>query len=286
MLVFIQFIHNGKEPIAARNTGESWNKGSHCRKFLRSSGSRLDENGRKIDGQIVFWGEWEPESRIVRRIEKPTKNGPHYIYEPYYLRPHSYEGLQNTDPFVFGDHFRYSWCQQPSHISLRSLEQGCVILFGSPTKEGFALDTVFVVLDYVKYMLNDYEALLRQVNETYMVVTTNPILKGKTSACHETCTSQADSRTYRSYRGATVDDDVNGMFSYFPCQAYTEDSLGFARPIIRMSTVKDSLPRGIKKTPCENLNQVKNLWDEVVRQVRKTCSLGVFAQMPREFKPN
>lgn len=286
MPIFIQFIHNGKEPIAARSTGESWNKGRHCRKFLRSSGSRLDENGRKVDGQTLFWGEWEPESRIVKRIEKPIKKGPNYIYEPYYLCPHSYEDLQNTDPFVFGDHFRYSWCQQPSHISLRSLEQGCVILFGSPTKEGFALDTVFVVLDYTKYMLNDYEALLRQIDETYRVVTMNPILKEKTSAYHETCTSQADSKVYRSYRGATTDDNVNGMFSFFPCQAYTEDSLGFARPIIQMPAVRDNLPRGIKITQCKNLDQVKNHWDEVIRQVTKTCSLGIFAEMPRKSKPD
>jgi len=220
-LTFVQFIHNGKEPITIKSTGESWNKGNHCRKFIRSRGLRLDENGRKIDGCVVFWGEWEPESKIVRKIEKPIKKGPNCIYEPYYLRPHSYGDLQNTDPFVFGDHFRYSWCQQPSHRSLRSLEQGCMILFGSPTKEGFALDTVFVVLDYVGYAMNDYEALLRQVDETYRVVTTNPILKGKTSACHKTCTSRANSKVYKSYRGATIDDSVNGMFSFFPCQAYT-----------------------------------------------------------------
>ena len=160
-----------------------------------------------------------------------------------------------------------------------------MVLFGSPTKEGFALDTVFVVLNYVEYTTSDHEALLRQVDETYRVVTLNPLLKGKACIHRGKCAMQDDAKVYRSYRGATVDERVNGMFSFFPCQTYTEDSLGFARPIIRMPAVTDSSPRGIKITSCRNLDEVKNRWEEVAEQVMKTCFLGVFAEMPLECKP-
>jgi len=54
--------------------------------------------------------------------------------------------LQNTDPFVFGGEFRYSWCLQPSRRSLRDLDMGSVILFGSRVNWKFVLDTVFVLI--------------------------------------------------------------------------------------------------------------------------------------------
>jgi len=277
----IQFIHNGREPKPDSETGISWNRGDHRRKFLKCNGTYLGQNERKIQGPMVFWGEWEPESRVVRRIEKPIENGPHYVYEPYYVHPSSYKELQNTDPFVFGNPFRYSYCQQPSRPSLRNLEKGSLILFGSPVKGRFALDTVFVVSDSISWSQDNVEALLQEAHETYRIVTVNPILEGKGSGFWKACARRIDSATYRFYCGATFNNPINEMFSFFPCQAYTEDSSGFARPTIQMSTITDTLPRGIKITKCKDVDEASSYWKEVVKQVTRTCSLGIFAEMPK-----
>ena len=55
--------------------------------------------------------------------------------------------LQNTDPFVFGESFLYTCCQQFKNnrpTQLRYLAPGSVILFGSHRGGRFLLDTVFV----------------------------------------------------------------------------------------------------------------------------------------------
>ena len=59
----------------------------------------------------MFWGEWEPPSEVVEEIDRPLENGPRYICRPYWIRPRSFRGLQNTDPFVF-DGFYCSICKQ------------------------------------------------------------------------------------------------------------------------------------------------------------------------------
>lgn len=283
MPCFIQFMHNGRESVPDSRTCRSWNRGDHRRKFLKCDGIRLDGNWRKLHGDILFWAEWEPESLVIKELKTPLKEGPRYIYRPFYIIPKSYKGRQNTDPFVYGREFRYSLCQQPSHPSLRNLERGSVILFGSRIDRKFALDTLFVVSDYVDYDPRNCKAVLQQVDETYKIVTMNPILEGKKVVCRRTCTQEINVTTCRSYRGATFDNKINGMFSFFPCQAYTEDSVGFARPTIRMSTISDNLTQGIKITKCDSLGDVSDYWREAVRQVTKTCALGIFAEMPPEF---
>jgi len=285
---FVQFMHPGLEAIPNRETTVSWNRGNHRRKFLKCSGIRLDENLRQPPGDIIFWGEWEPESEVIRRLENPLKEGPHYIYRPYYVIPKSYKGLQNTDPFVFGNAFRYSLCQQPSHPCLRNLEKGSVILFGSCIGGKFALDTVFVVSgDGVNYSPQNCDVLLQQVDETYRIVTMNPIRQME-NANNKACAGKTIPGKLTSYCGATFEkqEQVYGMFSFFPCQAYTDDSLGFARPIIQMPVISDKMTRGIKNTPCENQNDIRNYWEEVVEQVRENCSPGIFAETPRESKVN
>jgi len=110
---FVQFMHPGQEAIPDQETSISWNKGDHRRRFLKCSGIHLDKNWKQHYGEIMFWGEWEPESELVKRLEKPLKEGPCYIYRPSYVIPKSYKALQNTDPFVFGSVFRYSVFNNP-----------------------------------------------------------------------------------------------------------------------------------------------------------------------------
>jgi hypothetical protein len=109
-LCFVQFIHPGGEhrPDAGRFKG--WNRAPHKRKFLKNSGGYIRDD-KTEEGEIVFWGEWEPESEVVSEFYSPLLQGPRYVYRPYYVAPLSYEGLQNTDPFVFGRQFFYTGCQ-------------------------------------------------------------------------------------------------------------------------------------------------------------------------------
>ncbi len=227
---FVQFIHPGGEHAPDQGNVRTWNQGPHRRKFLTCPG--ITELDRR-EQELVFWGEWEPPSEVVEEIDRPLKNGPRYIYRPYWIRPHSFRGLQNTDPFVF-DGFYYSICKQTrstGRTQLRYLEPGSVILFGSHLRGEFVLDTVFVVKGHVDHTNRNYcEVLHGKVPEHYPTVALAPFYASRPRDAQ----SCADATELRLYFGATVDDPVDGMFSYFPCQAYRPRSRGFARPRIRL----------------------------------------------------
>jgi len=160
-----------------------------------------------------------------------------------------------------------------------------LILFGSHIGGGFALDTVFVVSgdDDVDYSPQDHVALLHQVDETYRIVTVEPALTQMGDVNSNTCTGKRVSVTLRSYLGATFDkrEQFDGMFSFFPCQVYTENSLGFARPTIRMSgLISDGQTQNIKNTECNSLGEIHSYWEKVVEQVTRKCFLGISANMP------
>jgi len=117
--------------------GKRWNRGLHKRKFLQVPGDYLTaRDGVRHSDDLVFWGEWEPESK-VSPITAPVLGGPRFVHLPYYVRPRTYSGdLQNTDPFVYGDQFLYTLCRQtkpihghPQPTFLRGLAPGSLILF-------------------------------------------------------------------------------------------------------------------------------------------------------------
>jgi|SRR5882724_2964268 len=100
-LCFVQFIHPGGEARPDSRAFKRWNRLPHKRKFIKQPGRYVTDNNIH-DGHVAFWGEWEPESRVVKEILNPIPNGPRYIYEPFYVEPASYQGLQNTDPSYLG----------------------------------------------------------------------------------------------------------------------------------------------------------------------------------------
>jgi hypothetical protein len=177
-LCFVQFIHPSGEHQPDGRRFKFWNRLDHQRKFLINDGRYLHA-GSLEEGEIAFWGEWEPESEVINTISNRLPHGPRYIYKPYYIVPKSYQGLQNTDPFVFGERFYYEGCQQRTKngpTQLRYLSRGSVILFGSCIdKSYFVLDTVFVVDDWVDHSRNNYRELLSNaVPEAYKDVTISP----------------------------------------------------------------------------------------------------------------
>ena len=84
---FVQLIHPGGEHEPDHGTMKLWNRGHHARKFLKAPGrfGTLPYTADQED-EIVFWGEWEPETRVVARYAVPVAGGPRYLYEPFYRR--------------------------------------------------------------------------------------------------------------------------------------------------------------------------------------------------------
>jgi hypothetical protein len=151
-LAFVQFPHPGAEhgPDPDDRTVKRWetDRTEHARKFMVSPGAWRDDPEAPIkQGEIVFWGEWEAAS-TVSAVPDPLRGGPHWLHRPFYegLADAPSNGIrQNTDPFVFGERFLYTYCRQPRNRKLRMLSDGSLILFGSKSKGRFVLDTAFVV---------------------------------------------------------------------------------------------------------------------------------------------
>jgi hypothetical protein len=138
----VQFFHPGGEHgYDCRRNGKyykEWNGGNHKRKYIISKGNYI-ENNSLHEGRLMFWGEWEPPS-LVEFLPPSIKKLPYEVYPEYlhypFLPPmkqipvYQRQMCQNTDPFVFGDKFKYSICLQDSFTGLRNLEDGSLILFG------------------------------------------------------------------------------------------------------------------------------------------------------------
>ncbi len=160
-LCVVQFIHPGGEhgPDPETPWLKRWNTGNHKRKFMRSSGRWLGDD-RPRDGELLFWGEWEPPSE-VETLQQWSPGYPKYLHYPFLEARTAFVNHQNTDPFVFGDQFLYTGCQQwrgkprGYPVQLRFLLPGSVILFGSASAGRFLLDTALVVRDYFDHSKAD-----------------------------------------------------------------------------------------------------------------------------------
>jgi hypothetical protein len=206
-------------------------------------------------------------------------------------------GFHNTDPFVSGDRFFYTGClQHTKHgpTQLRNLSRGSVILFGSkrPGRPEFTLDTVFVVADYVDHARRDYKRKLADiVSETYAAVTLAPWY-GETPGCKPAelnggCTTPESERSFRLYLGATLEDPVDGMFSFFPSVTGDRIGQGFARPAIRMpEVISPKMTQNKRLNPRQGIDEITPLWNEVVRQVAEQgLALGIHADLPKTIHP-
>ncbi len=285
-LVFVQFMHPGGEHKPDQGNLRTWNTGDHKRKFMVSEASYL-EAGTLRQGNVLFWGEWEAESEAVSRFAKPSGNLPEFVYRPFWRKPVSYNGIQNTDPFVFGHAISYSCCKQFTKVGptyLRHLSRGSVVLFGSHKAGQFVLDTVLVVDSWVEHDRERFWSdVADKLHPTYRDVTFAPIYGPKSTCGNQDEGSALIGASYRLYSGATVENPVNGMFSFFPCMKAEFDSGGFSRPSIRMAEVTDALKMGGRKNIVENTDDIRLLWDKVREQVESAgLLLGFAASMPPE----
>lgn len=290
---FVQFSHPQREH--GPTDGKTWHRReqSHMRKFMQLHGRwMIDVHGDQQTGDLHAWGEWEPESELITRLGPPAGDSlyprdlwPRYLWRPYYNPKDSYEGLHNTDPFIFGPFFLYSNCFQSSKPGLKRLDKGSVIAFGSGKKiDGewhWMLDTVFVVRDYKKYRLSHVLDDLKDcVPSTFLDVTGGPLCADATGGF--SCGPPREEQL-RLYRGATPDDPVDGMFSFFPASPARDDA-GFPRPFVDLSAEYFN-PRSFRSpsgfTCPRTLDELRDLWTSLANQVRKAgLVLGTYAELP------
>ena len=102
-------------------------------------------------------------------------------------------------------------------------------------------------------------------------------------AAYEHHADLPEGQSHRLYFGATPDNPVDGMFSFFPCLPYENDSRGFARPTISIpGYITPHLTQGKKMARDLDLVEVTNLWRAVMDQVEdQGLALGVHAETPR-----
>jgi hypothetical protein len=282
-LCFVQLLHPGGEHTPDELGVKRWNEGDHQRKFMRSGGRFLDSSRRAKRGKIVFWGEWEPDSRVLSEVEEPVPEGPRFVYEPYLPDPVPEGWRQNTDPFVFGDSFHYTGCLQHARLrrhrtkkgptQLRFLVHGSVVMFGSCIdRSKFVLDALLVVDRHIDHSRADYMSLRGLVSPSYFAATIDPWYTGKVPA----------SQSHRLYFGAMFDAPHEGIFSFFPCLPAAEAPHGFARPEIDLAeVVTPTMTQNKRLNPQPDLMHVRELWEKVASSVEEQgLRLGVFADTP------
>ena len=157
-----------------------------------------------------------------------------------------------------------------------------MIAFGSKVKHEpkWALDTVLVVRDSFPYdPLDPRKALEGKVPDAFLNVTGGPLtddpkVKG--------LADNREAQEFRLYRGATPNNPVCGMYSFFPAVTASSDS-GFPRPpIVGIEQINPRNWRTPKGHGQERtLNELSRLWDLLVAQVRKAdLVLGTRAELP------
>lgn len=273
-LAFVQFPHPGGEHRPKGRVME-WNRGPHARKFLKATGEYVLDGQLKA-GPLVFWGEWEPQSRVMRTFANGGPGYPRWLHEPYWEVPRHRLHLQNTDPLVFGDSFLYSNCRQARNRKLRELAPGSLVVFGSKHQREFVIDTVLVVGDEAEDFIGASASEVAGDDWVRSVVFDPLGMSPK--AAHQ---------QFRLYRGRTYAKAPPGPFSFVPCRPYSDADAGFPRPALRLpgGRINANLTRGAKATSA-SAAETRLLWEEIVDQVEEAgLALGVRLDPPPHAAP-
>ena len=245
---------------------------------MQLDGEWTDDANTRHSGVLWAWGEWEAPSELLRELSQPHSSGyPRYLWSPYFIElPGGYEGLHNTDPFIFGERMLYTNCKQSTFPVLRRLDRGSVIAFGSMKNYRWILDTVFVVADSVEYTAPEARiALADHASDVFLEVTAGPL------------TDNEETGLLRFYRGATPEYPVDGMFSFFPAMI-AGGSRGFERPDIYLPKAyfTETFRRGVKSSCDLAPSTLVGIWESLVEQVLNAgLVLGTHAALPERRVP-
>jgi hypothetical protein len=146
----------------------------------------------------------------------------------------------------------YTNCHQGVYRSLRELDEGSIIAFGSGLSGKFLLDTVIVVgKNKVVWTPGGREWTDLIDSEAYRIATIH-VLKDRQSP--ETV-----------YRGVTADES-DTLFSFVPCGRKP-----FARPSLPTleseGLISPGMTQGIKKTPLGSVEKSREVWKMIVDDV-------------------
>jgi hypothetical protein len=274
----VQFLHTAVEatPFHENDSIIPWNNlENHRRKFLNSFGKYISTEGKEIEDLLTFWGEWEPQSYITS-LKNDKKYFPKYLNTPF-LNPSVTYRTHNTDPNVFGKHFKYIVCKQAAfHNVLTDLPENSIILFGSSINREFCLDTVFVVSkNKINYNLSSIEELFpRDKRGTYYHASVNPMYDDtnyNSNIEEEDSCRIKDKTRYTFYESVdfTEKDDYHGMFSFVPSRiinAERESAYIFKQPKIDLDFIEPLQTQGINSMDC-SLSEILLYWNRIVQQV-------------------
>jgi hypothetical protein len=219
---------------------------------------------------LVFWGEWEPPSRVEQWWLKSGRL-PRFLHRPHWVVPGGDGYRQNTDPWIWGDQMIYSCCKQTADgraTAMQRLDRGSVICFGSKIDGAFCLDTVFVIASAELWAAADAEEM--DLDDAFRTCTASTIVSGERAAARAqpSCTP-AEPLPLVLYRGATYDDPVDGMFSFVPARLADADLVRFVRPSLE-------LPDDLLRPASQNfwgalralpIGEVRAAWERVGMQV-------------------
>ena len=243
----IQLAHPGKEwPNYSSSKGEfvkskigiSWNKDfnggirewnnldHHKRKFIFAKNAIYVDNleSKPKEGDITFWGEWEPHSNF-RVISSHTKDfhGPRMMHYPFFDDDYDGNKRHTTDPYIFGDNFWYTHCKQSPkkpNQNLKTLGANSIIIMGSERNEDkkFLVDTIFVIKKRFsqKEMNKNYKELpsLLVKSNLYMDKSHDLLFNKKNS-------------DFGFYKGKSYKD--NDIFSFVPAKVFNKNDIGHER---------------------------------------------------------
>ncbi len=219
---------------------------------MAQSGRYLDHAGSSMhEGTLAFWGEWEAECEVLRRLETQTQ--PRRLLRPYWTGRAESRELLNTDPMVFGSRFIYSNCYQRARPSIDRLVHGSVIAFGSkrPNRLEFVLDNVFVVASSRPLTWEQIEA---QYGDDPLLLETVflPLFASRRNR----------EMPFTIYSGATPDAPVGGMFSFVSAMPwFSPRDEGFARPAVASPYINASHWRGPSRRQPESVHAA---WEDLV----------------------
>jgi len=288
----VQLNHPGRQMPFIMGKGYSlqnekiyrdWNSSNHFRKFIINDGFFVnnvsDKEPKKSD--LYFWGEWEGRSYF-----EPIKNSnynilPNGLHRPFHSAPEEEkqeEQLQNTDPYIFGEYFKYGCCKQTG--ALNNLSEDSLILFGStyPSLGKFYIDTVFVVKTY-ESAIDIYANSAANYTSTYKEQTLFQLRKD--------FLEPNPLSNKKLYHGKTWYDNSE-YFSFVPCKL-SHDSKGFERFYLELEDPKFQLSKNpTGKSFLKNCaHSPEELWKLiVVEAVKQGFVLGINFSEPTAIEPN
>lgn len=306
----LQFTHPGCEHsrgvILPRTDFcfKRWNyTARHMRKYIRCVADLVDTNGRLCRNKRAdFWGEWEPESISAPIGNVKGKGLPDNIHYPVFIKNNleyagkdklikkvieekkketkNAKGLQNTDPFVFGDNFYYTCCKQ---AKTKRLAPGSVILFGSTFQDPYkyVVDTVFVISEIIDCTWEGIEKY-KDCGLFYDAVL-HKIYYGS----HAKEKGENWLKGNKIIVGASYEKPYNGMYSFFPCHPSTNKET-YKRPEID-SSLHDEISSSIESTKYivrSGMADTKAFWEKLRDYLlEQGYCLGVRTELPPILAP-